>query len=685
MSIFHKFRRFLPKTPTLRPRSGVAKVNPLAIVAAIDRLPTRLQPFALAELFTSDHIIALHAHSPAFFPMLAQRWMACTPSPVDVPCPTDVARVGPDALPPLNHSYPQAASSRRAWCAIVRRWGLLPPSLASQFRSRYRPSLDAAAAEVLSAASSPETLLPFLAEDRSAALRCAVLSRFPAFFADRHRDLQTMIESAVAENDLSSIVTAAQGFQKHRSLAPVAAALAAADRLHLRSNTALATWMQSEANVGSGAVRAAMRRESGDHAAARALELVSCPVWQSACLHALLRVPTPIQFAHAADIGHLLENPARAAALRTAFVRLRPQRLLPPSSSRVVSTGAVRWASLVPRGVECLPTAVKLSPLARLVASKHAAPAADETDPIVLHARFVFSSPAGTLHERRSVAGSNPIVDRFSSPHADLDHAIASDRRLHSEHGAAACLRWRTRLRDDRFSAITELRRHCDAAPTESHIALIGLVRRLALVSELSGWLGAVALRSKGDDHRSVATAVAALGDADGPAVRKVLSMLCGHHDSRIRANAVESLGRLIRRGDADATLLVDTKPDPHHRVRANAIRALFSHDAAVERWLFDMLVDDRVSHRIASAWVARRVPLSAVQAPRLSQLALVEPDSRVQHALHNALERILHPHRFAWRSGALSRTDRDPRWPQSHPPLSRPDDSPIFRPRLVA
>ncbi|HRQ73124.1 MAG TPA: hypothetical protein PLU35_08860, partial [Phycisphaerales bacterium] len=87
----------------------------------------------------------------------------------------------------------------------------------------------------------------------------------------------------------------------------------------------------------------------------------------------------------------------------------------------------------------------------------------------------------------------------------------------------------------------------------------------------------------------------------------------------RLRANAVEALARRMRRERTgfsesmpvacEQVSLVEFKADGHHRVRANALRAMLafgdSHAAAGE--LVGMLRDERPGHRLAAVWLASR------------------------------------------------------------------------------
>ena len=659
--------RFLSRRLASKPPTSVVGVHPLALIAAIDSLPTGLAQAAIAE--------SLAVAPESVFPLLAQRW-------ADVAPRQDPFAALPTQLPSfgwLSTERADAERARRAWVALVGRWADLPKVLSHDLQARFGPILDAAARYTLVHSSDPATLFSFIMATDQPALRLAVLDLHPLAFAGDPTKLVRMVAAAREVGDVDSVVAAARGFAKHRSLAPVAAALSLADRVRLRSHKPLAAWLESEARVGSGAVRAALRRGTEEVSWVRALELALSPAWRSACLTKLTGTPNPIQFSEICEVGHLLENPQRAAALREAFRRLSVSRVLPPASGRSVGAGAARLAWLLPRANEQVHQRVALEPLARLwrAASTTLVPA--DPHPSVARTRFLFSSPAGTLHEAgstlraglRSGVGSGmvtpagrgsrmPKLDWESSNTQEcgfpqVSQWSAEDHTITSPSGTFAGFELRRRLERDRQSALGDLRRSCEIAPSEAHIALVGLIRRIGVVAELAGWLASLALRPIGTDRRAAATAVAALGDADGPVIRKLLAVLCENTDDRIRANAVESAGRLIRRGDHDALRLVEIKPDPHHRVRANAIRSRWFADSTCVSDLFSMLADDRVSHRLASAWSCRRVPLGTGETARLRQVASVEVEPRVRQLLVEAIDRSTCAARLAWRSQSVT------------------------------
>jgi HEAT repeat protein len=104
------------------------------------------------------------------------------------------------------------------------------------------------------------------------------------------------------------------------------------------------------------------------------------------------------------------------------------------------------------------------------------------------------------------------------------------------------------------------------------------------------------------------ASAVSALGAIDSNSARYVISESMSDRDSRVRANATETMV-------LDSDRLFELKEDPENRVRAIAIRRLIqstdpnrvsvAREAGYE--LLKMLRDQRAMHRLSGSWVAQR------------------------------------------------------------------------------
>ncbi|MDI1290549.1 MAG: hypothetical protein PSX37_11450, partial [bacterium] len=364
---------------------------------------------------------------------MAQRWLALHSAPLHTPSPLL-------ALPFRRLSTPPSSLSPAnfAWQSIVLRWSDLPDPIRQAFHTQAAPSLQLAATQTLQSANI-SALLPFLVAAAEPPLRLLALDKFAKAFEADPQSLAALTRSAAADVDQPALAAAARGVIYHHSITPVEIALALADRRTLRTGGALATWLAAEAAVGAGSIRAAIRRSTDDSAWLRALELVPNPAWKSAALQKLSSSPNPIQFTELVSAGHLLENPHRAASLRSAL-RAKPiEAFLPSASRRLVGSGAIRWATLKPRLPEALSQRIALDALARLTATRLRAPLSPElkhepeTHPAVIQSQFLNLSPAGTLHECTRAASPRPPQSQPVPAPSPFEHWSREDSLLTSQ------------------------------------------------------------------------------------------------------------------------------------------------------------------------------------------------------------------------------------------------------------
>ncbi len=231
------------------------------------------------------------------------------------------------------------------------------------------------------------------------------------------------------------------------------------------------------------------------------------------------------------------------------------------------------------------------------------------------------------------------------------------------------------------------------AVSVEEQVGAIVVARRLGLSRVIAMDLAELLEPGTGTgavDPRVAATAAAALGDVDDAVSRGALRRALTHSDARVRANAVEAIG-VQRMAVEDATTgrdrdygsLIELKGDPHHRVRANAIRALLQLPPACPKErrvakraggvlegkprvyepvavdaLAAMLGDERPAHRLAGVWLAGRV-LAGGQgrlggswsglSARLSEIGAQDGDARVRERARGVCERMSAVIRAAW------------------------------------
>jgi hypothetical protein len=177
-------------------------------------------------------------------------------------------------------------------------------------------------------------------------------------------------------------------------------------------------------------------------------------------------------------------------------------------------------------------------------------------------------------------------------------------------------------------------------------VGLLRIARRIGLLA----WVADVVERAAdagaepgSAEARVAATAVVVAGD--GTRAAKIVSSCLRAADARVRANAVETCGPAVAR---DA--LVELKADPHHRVRANALRqSVLTGETLARsvRSLVELVESSERMDRLAGAWVLPRIAVCAsagmrVAAGRLLERRLSrEDDARVRARLRDAAGRL--------------------------------------------
>lgn len=214
-----------------------------------------------------------------------------------------------------------------------------------------------------------------------------------------------------------------------------------------------------------------------------------------------------------------------------------------------------------------------------------------------LRGREISASALSQIERHRHRAGARWAATRLASSHASGFFArwLALDER--SRLAAAH------RVMDRDAAGMTEeLRRRIAASGRMEAIPAIAIARRLDLCEAVCDALFA---RAKDDDARIASAAVSAMGHiADAEAIG-VLTQSLTHGNSRVRANAIESLGR---RCDATVELLQPFAEGRENRERANATLTILhrERERGIE-YLRDMLTDGDPLHRISAVWAARR------------------------------------------------------------------------------
>lgn len=463
----------------------------------------------------------------------------------------------------------------------------------------------------------------------------------------------------------AAIAGAASRFPAHRARGALLAALVLLDPA-ARHRGPLADWLNRD-EPSHAAFRGLLRSPRVPIGRLRAWELLADDRSADAALERLGSASTRLEHELVLCRAHLLARPKRAARLARQRGRigasgrpgLRSFALPDPRTIAKLTLSARRGlprvvGALATSGgreaAECLlPFLADECPLTRrrVVEALPPGELADycfDTEECVARGAALRRSLAGvTIGGRCASAAPRPEASRIlallrRSPHASVRSIAAGDIEradafaFDSSRGRIAARRL---LFEDRAALEARIREALGDADAETRLRAIMLIRRLGLhdrFAEQLGLLARLAADSDDQDQRVAATAVAAAAECAGAPARAIVAAALRSPRDRLRANAVEGIARQVRGafdlavkdGDTFARL-VELKDDPHHRVRANALRGLLARGGA---WLYEpdaltglasMLGDDRAAHRLAAVWAAERV-LSGAGRSRLGE-----------------------------------------------------------------
>ena len=233
-----------------------------------------------------------------------------------------------------------------------------------------------------------------------------------------------------------------------------------------------------------------------------------------------------------------------------------------------------------------------------------------------------------------------------------------------SPGGRVGARRW---LRDDPKTFLAQLSDRLESSEASTRIDALLLIRTLRLGGRLESSVIAHA-QDEHEDARVRATCVAILGEVSTVEACEVVLYALASTDDRERANAVEAKARQsVDAGDlasadpATHAVMIELKEDPHHRVRANALRVLLRSGTPNRARVFEpaaidglesMLSDDRDTHRIAGVWLAERVLSGSGRgrlggrwdglARRVASIATGDPSDRARSRASRCAARLL-------------------------------------------
>ena len=521
-------------------------------------------------------------------------------------------------------------------------------------------------------ATSPARLLAALsrlatAPDRGARRAAAMVARWTplpeaiAAAGDLLTDREGIVADA-AERTLVSLVEHAPGLRPRqrealvqtlvRGVSAYAAhrrrgVVAAAERLGPWCDPRMRAWLKGASDADLMPLRAAVRRATDPDAPRRRVKWLGEPTCAPAALDALRDTQDPDDRAGALSAAHLLHDAERRVRLsrEPRAARLGEATVVPAASRR----DTLRWRRMTAHREadtirECVAAFLEPDPLLRVDALRMLQPivarqgrAADALrdfafDPEPAISRSAALSLAELSSDSQSV---RTALDTLTRAAHEGTRRVAAEA-LAPPRAHERLIELRARMEEEPDLVVAQLRGRIREGRPDARCEAIGLARRLRLDTMMERDL----LDALHDGHpRVAATAAGALGALETGGARAALSTALAHPDPRVRANAIEAVGRR----DPVAVAVARAACDDHARTRANAIRArlALSPGASAVDQLESMLHDDRPAHRLSALWVAQRYPLAEL-GRRVEKLR-DDPDARVRQRAARCMPQLAH------------------------------------------
>lgn len=497
------------------------------------------------------------------------------------------------------------------------------------------------------------------------------------------------------------IAAAVRGFSNHRKRGVMLAAIVFLDPVRIRGGCDLARWFTRPDPESLGALKGALRWGAPAVVRERAWEWL----WrEDLTLPAASRLSTATTLEEHERVlsrWHLVARPSRCEALSGVEIKNISKR----RGGSVVGIGGARESSVLPTGAQICQLSAGArrgvvtfavccggrSPAKRAAAIhlladseamvRHAAARswprrgledwcfdADERVARTAMARWSLGGTRGST--LRSGSGTEEANAQVLTTLMHLSRSKHATVRAWSEQdldalgsawspGLWETLRMRMEMRENPLTLIAGVSETLKSGSDEERVRVLAMSRRLGILRQIEAELCGVVRGSDGkagvEAHRAAAMAVAALAECGTEMSRSVIMGALRHHDSRVRANAVEAMTRRSRRDSRRvASSMIELKKDAHHRVRANAIRSFIvdgSDEANAATELAAMLNDERAAHRLAGAWLAGRVLAGSsrgafgrdwqVLSASVRELSLADADHAVRARAADSLGRI--------------------------------------------
>ncbi|MFP4165431.1 MAG: HEAT repeat domain-containing protein [Chitinispirillaceae bacterium] len=167
-------------------------------------------------------------------------------------------------------------------------------------------------------------------------------------------------------------------------------------------------------------------------------------------------------------------------------------------------------------------------------------------------------------------------------------------------------------------------------------LQVLGILRRHPRTREL------LAKLVQDRDVKIKATAVNLLGKMVGPHDQEIVLSLLNDPDKRVKANTVEALEKLGNK--RMVPILLRLRHDPNNRIRANVLKALFSLGyTEVESDLLEML-DSNEYMKASALWVISQIKIQSTYLEDAAGSCLLSSSSMVYRNALNALKALNTP-----------------------------------------
>ncbi len=180
------------------------------------------------------------------------------------------------------------------------------------------------------------------------------------------------------------------------------------------------------------------------------------------------------------------------------------------------------------------------------------------------------------------------------------------------------------------------LGRKLNALDRASRLRAISIIRTL---NQAPFFERALLDAARDRDEVIVSAAIKALGEVRSLAVDEALTKALNHHDSRVRANAIEALYPRLTGDHLRPLSRMAVREE--NRPQANAIAVLLRRQQeAAWPLLRRMLADRQPGHRLSALWLVGAFGLTEV-ATRVAEMSINDPHPRVRASAKRVVERL--------------------------------------------